>query len=217
MKHVMCVIAREGAFWLEFSVDSRCRILSVSFWEGKQLVCMPIALCGRDMPLSRKFVAVTSQLLNVIGGEATINCCGGSNVDFIKTLDKSPGREVGMHYLFCLTPVQFEQLLHKRSFSVMGNVDILSMLRNLLLRMRGLLDERWVQSTQFFRRVEMSCETPLFLLIYTLISVLRVKSFRRWTTGVAHSFSVCTRDNNSLATNQFIHWCHWTTPGIPAC
>ena len=30
-----------------------------------------------------------------------------------------------------------------------------SMLRALLLRLNGLLDERWVQSTQYFRKVRM--------------------------------------------------------------
>ena len=67
MKHVMDVIAREGAYSLEFSVDARCRILSVSFWGGTQLVCMPIAFCGRDMPLSRSFVVHTSQMLGNVG------------------------------------------------------------------------------------------------------------------------------------------------------
>ena len=35
----------------------------------------------------------------------------------------------------------------------MGRNDMCSMLRTLLLRLNGLLDERWVQSTQYFRKV----------------------------------------------------------------
>ena len=35
----------------------------------------------------------------------------------------------------------------------MGKIDMCSMLRTLLLRLNGLLDERWVQSTEYFRKI----------------------------------------------------------------
>ena len=35
VKHVSSVIAREGAYSIEFSVGSHRRTLSVGFWEGK--------------------------------------------------------------------------------------------------------------------------------------------------------------------------------------
>ena len=73
----------------------------------------------------------------------------------MKVLDKSPGQKAGVQYPFALTPSQFERLLHKPSFSVMGRIDMCSMLRTLLLRLNGLLDERWVQSTQSLRKVRM--------------------------------------------------------------
>ena len=73
----------------------------------------------------------------------------------MKVLDKSPGRKAGVQYPFALAPVQFERLLHKSSFGVMGRIDMFSMLRGLLLRSNGLLEERWVQSTQYFRMVRM--------------------------------------------------------------
>ena len=85
-----------------------------------------------------------------IGGDATIICFGGSNVDFIKALDKSRGRKACIQYSFSLTPLQFEQLLHKPSFSVLGKIDMLPMLRILFLCLRVLLDELWVQSNFFF-------------------------------------------------------------------
>ena len=164
MKHVICVIAREAAHSLEFFVEPRRRILSVSFWGRKQLICMQIAFCGNDVLLSRSFVELTSQLLNVNGGDATITCCGGSNVDFIKALEKSPGCKTGIQYPFGLFSLQFEQLLHKPSFSLMGKIKKLSRLPTLLPCLRRLLDERWVQSTQFFRRINMSCKVPIFLV-----------------------------------------------------
>ena len=116
--------------------------------------------CGRDVPPTKSYIDLVSRLLSAISGDATIICCGGSSADFVKVLDKSPGRKAGVQYPFSLTPVQFERLLHKPSFSVMGRIDICSMLRALLLRLNGLLDERWVQSTQYFRMVRIGSGAP---------------------------------------------------------
>ena len=153
VKHVSSVIAREGAYSIEFSVGSHRRTLSVGFWEGKRFVCMPMLQCGRDVLPTNSYIDLVSRLLSAISGDATIICCGGSNADFVKVLDKSPGRNAGVQYLFPLALVKFERLLHKPSFSVMGRIDMCSMLRALLLRLKGLLDERWVQSRQYFRMV----------------------------------------------------------------
>ena len=116
-------------------------------------MCMPMLHCGRGVPPTKGYIDLMSLLLSAISGDATIICCRGSNADFVKVLVKSPGRKVGVQYPFALTPVQFERLLHKPSFSVMGRIDMCSRLRALLLRLNGLLDERWVQSAQCFRRV----------------------------------------------------------------
>ena len=46
VKHVSSVIAREGAYSIEFSVGSHRRTLSVGLWEVKRFVCMPMLHCG---------------------------------------------------------------------------------------------------------------------------------------------------------------------------
>ena len=78
------VIAPEGVFAMEFFLESRRRILSVSFWEGRQLVCMPLGHCRRDVPSSKKNVVLTSRLLSAVGGDATIICCGRANLDLLR-------------------------------------------------------------------------------------------------------------------------------------
>ena len=150
VKHVSAIIAREGAYSIEFAVDSHRRILSIGFWEGKQFVCMPIVHCGRDVSSTKGSTDLMSRLLSAISGEATIICCGGSSADFVRVLDKSLGQKAGVQYPFALTPLQLERLLHKPCFRVMGSTDTCSMLRTLLLRLNGLLNERWVQ---YLRRV----------------------------------------------------------------
>ena len=80
VNHVSAVIVREGAYSIEFSVDSHRRTLSVGFWEGKQFVCMPIVHCGRDVPPAKSYVDLMSRLLSASSGDATIICCGGSSI-----------------------------------------------------------------------------------------------------------------------------------------
>ena len=143
-------------------MGSHRRALSVGFWEGKRFVCMPMLHCGRYVSPTKSYIDLVSRLLSAISGNATIICCGESNADFVKVLYKSPGRNAGVQYPFALAPVHFERLLHKPSFSVMGRTDMCSMLRALLLHLNGLLDQRWVQSTQYFRMVRIG-NTSLWL------------------------------------------------------
>ena len=158
MCHLLLLV--RGAYSIEFFVDSRRRTLSFCYWEGKRFLCLPMLHCGRDVPPTKSYIDLVSRLSIAISGDETIICCGRSSADFVKVLDKSPGRKAGVQYPFSLTPVQFERLLHKLSFSVMGRIDMCSMLRALLLRLNGLLDERWVQSTQYFRMVRIGSGAP---------------------------------------------------------
>ena len=162
VQHVSSVIARDGAYSIEFSAGSHRRTLSVGFWKGKRFVCLPMLLCGKDVPPTKSYFDLVSRLISAVSGDATIICCGGSNADFVKVMHKSLGRKVGVQYPFALAPVQFERWLHKPNFSGMGRIDMCSMLRALLLRLNGLPDERWVQSTQYFRMVRIG-NTSLWL------------------------------------------------------
>ena len=93
------------------------------------------------------------QLLSVVSAGPTIVCCGGADSDFIEAPDKDPTRKTGVQYPFSLNPGQIEKLMHKPSFSVMEKIDMYSMLRTLLVRLSGMFDEPWVQSTRYLRKV----------------------------------------------------------------
>ena len=153
LKYLAVMLGREKVYSLEFESTTTRRNLSVSFWKGKELVTMTIAHCGRDVPVVKSNVLLISQLLSAISTEPRIICCGGSSLDFIKALDKVPSQKAGVQYPFSLSPMHVEKLMHKPSFSVMGNINMFSMMRTLLIRLSGLLDERWTQSSQYFQKV----------------------------------------------------------------
>ena len=153
LKHIAVVLEHEKVYSLEFTTTSVRRKLRISFWEGKDLVTMTIAQCGRDVPSVKSSVLLCSQLLSAISLETTIICCGGGSADFIKSLDKAPSQKAGIQYRFNLLALQIEKLMHKPCFSVMWKIDMFSMVRTLLMRLSGFLDEKWTQSTQYFRKV----------------------------------------------------------------
>ena len=153
LKHLGTVLEREKVFSLEFESTSTRRTLSMTFWEGKKLVTMIIAHCGRDVPVVKSNVLLSSQLLSAVSTGPRIICCGGSSLELIKAQDKAPSQKTGIQYPFSLSPMHIEKLMHKPSFSVMGKIDMFSMLQTLLVLLSGLLDERWTQSTQYFRKV----------------------------------------------------------------
>ena len=153
LKHLAANLGREKVYSLEFQSTTFWRSLSITFWEGRELVAMTIAHCVRVFPVMKSTVLLSSQLLSAVSTEPRIICCGGSSLEFIKALDKAPSQKAGMQYPFSLSPMHVEKLMHKPSFSVVGKIDMFSMLRTLLIRLAGLLDERWTQSTQYFRKV----------------------------------------------------------------
>ena len=153
MRHIADVVGKEGVFSLELKNLAVRRSLSLCFWEGKNLVMMVLTHCSRVVPVVKGNVSMVGQLLSVVSTNPTIVCCGGADSDFIKALDRDPTRKAGVQYPFCLSPVQVEKLMHKPSFSVMGKIDMFSMLRTLLVRLSGMLDEPWVQSTRYLRKI----------------------------------------------------------------
>ena len=137
MRHIADVVDKEGVLSFEFKSSAVRRSLSLCFWEGENLVMMALTHCGRDVPVVKGNVSMVGQLLSVVSLGPTIVCCGGADSDFIKALDKDPTRKAGVQYPFSLNPVQVEKLMHKPSFSVMGKIDMFSMLRTLLVRHVG--------------------------------------------------------------------------------
>ena len=142
MRDIADVVGKEGVFSLELKSLAVRRSLSLCFWEGKNLVMMMVLThCGRDLPVVKGNVSTVGQLLNVVSTNPTSVCCGGADTNFIKALDRDPTRKAGVQYPFWLSPVRLEKLMHKPSFSVMGKIDMFSMLRTLLVRLSGMLDE----------------------------------------------------------------------------
>ena len=81
VKHVASVIAREGAFSIEFSVGFHRKTLSVGFWEGKRFVCMPMLNCGKMFHPQRVILIwfrdclvpfLVMQQLSVVAGQMPI-------------------------------------------------------------------------------------------------------------------------------------------------
>ena len=81
---------------------------------------MTIAQCGRDVSSVKSSVLLCSEVLSAISLEPTIICCAGGIAESIKALEKARNQKAGLQYPFNLLPLQIEKVMHKPSFSVMG-------------------------------------------------------------------------------------------------
>ena len=103
LKHLDAILGREKVYSLDFRSTTTRRNLSITFWEGRELVTMTIAHCGRDVPVMKSTVLLSSQVFSAVSTEPRIICCGGSSLEFIKALDKAPHRKpVSSIRLVCL-------------------------------------------------------------------------------------------------------------------
>ena len=202
MKNESSVISLEEAYSIEFTVDWHRRTLSIWFWEGRRFVCMLILHCRRDVAPTKGYMDLMSRLLSAISSDTTIICCGESSASFVKVFDKSLGRKAGVQYPFTLTPLQFERLLHQPNLSSMGGIHNFSMLRTLILRVNGLLHERWVQSTQYFKRARIATNFLLSPREYKFGMIFScVLGVGRWKIRVVNCVSCGAGDDLSLASD----------------
>ena len=147
------VVSSSSSSLFHIFTTSVRRSLSLSFWERKDLITLTIAHCGRDVSSVKSSVLLCCQVLSAVSFEPTIIYCAGGSTDFIKAMNKAPSQKAGLQYPFNLLPLQIEKLMHMGSFRVMRKIEMFSMVRTLLVSLSGLLDEKWAQSTQYFREV----------------------------------------------------------------
>ena len=75
LKHLATILQREKVYSLAFPNTTTRRILSMSFWEGKELVTIIIAHCGRDVTDVKSNILLSWQLLSAVSTEPRIICC----------------------------------------------------------------------------------------------------------------------------------------------
>ena len=76
LRHLGTILQHKILYSLEFENTTTRRSLSMSLWEGKELVTMTVAHCGRDVPVVKCNVFLSSQLLSAVSREPRNICCG---------------------------------------------------------------------------------------------------------------------------------------------
>ena len=115
LKHVAAILQREKVYSIKFANTNVRPWLSICLWEGKEMVTLTIAPCGRNLLAVRSCVLLSSQVLSAVSLEPTIICCAGGSVDFIKALYEAASQKAGMYYPFELLPLQIEKFRTNRA------------------------------------------------------------------------------------------------------
>ena len=126
--------------------------MSIHLWEGSQIVDVCIMRYARDMSLIKSQLGMTSNLLGTVSEKLGILCCGGVAVDVLKTLDELPSSKDGLQYLFSIHQLQIEKLLIKPSYSVMGRIDKIALLKSLSPLIVDCVDFKRMRRTLTFTK-----------------------------------------------------------------
>ena len=92
-----------------------------------------------------------SQLQAAISVKPKIISRGGCIADVLKALDRYPVRQGGIQYPFSSERVDIKKLLCGAIFDALGGIDMFSLLQTLLVRLTGILDEKWMHATVLLR------------------------------------------------------------------
>ena len=72
LTHIAVVLECEEVYSLEVTTTSVRHKLSISFWEGRDLITLTISHCGRNVPFVKSSVLLCSQVLSAVSLNPTI-------------------------------------------------------------------------------------------------------------------------------------------------
>ena len=151
-------------FGVEFEKRGANRHMSLRFWKGTKLcrvfICRS-SLVGAGLTEELGSLAL---LLSVVSTAPDIVAISGCAVDLIRTVDQHPSYSRGVQSCFRFELLDLRTLMHKKSYSVFGNIDMFSVLQSLLVSLGGSLSEDWVTESPDLVRVSLVC---IFDLHYT--------------------------------------------------
>ena len=151
-------------FGVEFEKRGANRHMSLRFWKGTKLcrvfICRS-SLAGAGLT---EELGSLARLLSVVSTAPDIVAISGCAVDLIRTVDQHPSYSRGVQSCFRFELLDLRTLMHKKSYSVFGNIDMFSVLQSLLVSLGGSLSEDWVTESPDLVRVSLVC---IFDLHYT--------------------------------------------------
>ena len=137
--HVACEVCsvKLKLVLLGLDVTSKCRGMSVRFWERGRLLDLDVLQCDRDAPVVRSQMSMVAHFLGAVSRSPVNATGGGVGVDFIKTLNRSSSSKVGVQNLFDVKNLNLEKLLRKPSYGVMGGIEMFELLMSLFPPLAG--------------------------------------------------------------------------------
>ena len=107
LKLLAAILGREKVYSLEFQSITTRRSLSFTFWEGRELFKMTIAHCGRDVPVMKSTVLLSSQLLSAVSTELRIFfvavAAWSLSKRWIKPHHRKPVSSICLVFLLCMS------------------------------------------------------------------------------------------------------------------
>ena len=124
-------------FGIEFERRGTNRLMTLRFWKGAKLCRVYICRSGLSSTGLAEELGSLSRLLSVISTAPDIVAISGCPVDLIRTVDRHPSHPRGVQSCFRFEPLNLQTLMHKANYSVLGHIDMFSVLQCLLVSLGG--------------------------------------------------------------------------------
>ena len=130
-------INSSGEYAVEFVTDGIFLLSFVRFWHGDQLCRVFLKRTGWVQSQSQAEVCLISYIMGVISTKPRLVNCTGSSACTVQLIDQSPYSPCGVQSTPRFEDLNLSTLMHKKSQSVFGRIDFFSVLRYLVISLRG--------------------------------------------------------------------------------
>ena len=136
-------------FFIESATTQEC---FVHTWDDDALfsVCVRVETAGQRVPIAE--LAGLSRVIDSVPSCQLLLSCQGGSASLLRVLNDI--RIDGRHFLYCreFTEDDFLRGYRQAEQEIFGKLDVTSMIDFLVLRLRGALQESWMEKTPTLRR-----------------------------------------------------------------
>ena len=139
-----CQINSSGEYAVEFATDGVFLLSFIRFCHGDQLCRVFLKRTGRVQGQTQAGVCLIWYIIGAISTKPRLVKCTGSSARTVQLVDQSPYSPCGVQSTPRFEELTLSTLMHKKSQSVFGRKDFFSVLRYLVISLRGSSELDWV-------------------------------------------------------------------------
>ena len=150
-------VVATGYYTLEFQSEGAFHHLYIRFWHSGQLVRVYLKRTVLTQGKTFAELGLISSLVGAISTRPDIVACLWCGPDTVSLLDICKYQQHGVQSPFRFDCLSVKDLMNKKSYSVFGRIDFISVLQYLIVSLGGCTSQEWTLTTTELTKVRNSC------------------------------------------------------------